>query len=198
LLRVSFSVIVSVGCDLVLTPSGGNSWATAKRLCEGVQSAFYDAVDEKRKVMGSETTDLSPRLAAIVDALPLRPGLRVLEIGCGPGAAARAVARRVGNGHVLAIDRSAKAVEQARRGAEAEIAAGLLIVRQAAAENLELEDGEALYDIAFAVRVGALDGRHPEAGKQALRRIAAALTPGGRLFIDGGDPLREVPLGVVR
>ena len=168
---------------------------TAKRLCEGIRSAFRYAADEKRKVMASETTDLSPRLAAIVDALPLRPGLRVLEIGCGPGAAARTVARRVGNGHVLAIDRSSKAVEQARRGAEAEIAAGLLTVRQAAAEDLELESGEALYDIVFAVRVGVLDGRHPEAGKQALRRIAAALTPGGRLFIDGGDPLREVLLG---
>ncbi|MTI89705.1 MAG: SAM-dependent methyltransferase, partial [Balneolaceae bacterium] len=35
---------------------------------------------------------LSQRLSAIVEALPLKPGLRVLEIGCGPGAAARAVA----------------------------------------------------------------------------------------------------------
>jgi hypothetical protein len=60
-------------------------------------------------------TDLSPRLAAVVDALPLSPGLRVLEIGGAPGAAARA-------------------------------------------------------------------------------RIAAALTPAGRLFVDGGDPLREVDL----
>ena len=47
---------------------------------------------------------------------------------------------------------------------------------------------------AFAVRVGALDGRHPEAGQLALARIAAMLLPGGRLFVDGGRPLREVPL----
>lgn len=144
--------------------------------------------------MRSETTDLSPRLAAIVESLPLRPGLRVLEIGCGPGAAARAVARRIGEGQVLAIDRSAKAIEQARRGSEAEIASGRLVVRQAAIEEFELEEGEAPYDIAFAVRVGALDGRYPEVGRRALRRIVAALKPTGRLFVDGGNPLREIPL----
>ncbi|MER9360076.1 hypothetical protein NKI70_10895 [Mesorhizobium sp. M0500] len=44
------------------------------------------------------------------------------------------------------------------------------------------------------VRVGALDGRHPEAGKIALRRLKAALTAQGRLFIDGGDPLREIAI----
>jgi hypothetical protein len=53
---------------------------------------------------------------------------------------------------------------------------------------------EAPYDFAVALRVGALDGRHPEADKRARRRIAAALKPGGRLFIDGGDPLREISL----
>jgi len=84
------------------------------------------------------STDLSLRLRAIVDALPLRRGIRVLEIGCGPG--------------------------------------------------------EALFDLAFAVKVGALDGRHPKAGELALVRIAAAPVPGGRLYIDGGSPLREMEL----
>ena len=144
--------------------------------------------------MRSPSTELSPRLAAIVAALPLRSGLRVLEIGCGPGAAARAVSRRIGDGCVLAIDRSATAVAQAQRAAAADIAAGRLIVRQVAVEDLVLEAGEPPYDLAFAVRVGVLDGRHPEAEQQALRRIAAALTPEGRLFLDGGTPLREIPL----
>ena len=137
---------------------------------------------------------LSPRLAALVDALPLRPGMRVLEIGCGPGAAARAVAGRIGAGHVLAIDRSERAIALARAGSAAELAAGRLSLRRVAAEEFVLAPGEAPFDLAFAFRVGALDGRHPAAGREARARIAAALVPGGRLFIDGGAPLREIDL----
>lgn len=138
--------------------------------------------------------DLSPRLAEIVDALPLYPGIRVLEIGCGPGGAARAVARRIGDGHVLAIDRSATAVRQALRGSAGEIAAGRMSVRQAAVEEFELGPGEAPFDLAFAVRVGVLDGRHAELEARAHQRIARALVANGRLFVDGGNPLREVEL----
>lgn len=138
---------------------------------------------------------LSGRLAAIVDALPLRRGLRVLEIGCGPGAMAREIARRVGDGHVLAIDRSATAIRLATDGCRAELAAGRLSLRQVAVEDFVLEPGERPFDLAVAIRVGALDGRHPRAGERARQRIAAALAPGGRLLIDGGDPLREIALG---
>jgi cyclopropane fatty-acyl-phospholipid synthase-like methyltransferase len=138
--------------------------------------------------------DLSPRLAAIAAALPLRPGMRVLEIGCGPGALARVLVKRIGQGHVLAIDRSAKAIAQARAASKREIAAGAMSVRQVAIEDFALAPDELPYDVAVAVRVGVLDGRHPEGGRVAKRRIAEALTPNGRLFIDGGDPLREVSL----
>jgi cyclopropane fatty-acyl-phospholipid synthase-like methyltransferase len=131
----------------------------------------------------------------IVDALPLRLGLRVLEIGCGPGAMARAIAARIGDGHVLAIDRSAKAIAQAAASSQADIASGRLSLRCIAVEEFELGLGEAPYDITVAVRVGALDGRHPEAGERARRRIAAALRPQGCLLIDGGTASRSTSVG---
>lgn len=138
---------------------------------------------------------LSPRLASIVDALPLRPGMRVVEIGCGPGGAAREIARRVApDGHVLAIDRSPTAIRQVRELGGELLESGLLSVRQASAEDLELEPDELPYDLALAVRVGAFDGRHPRAGEEALRRLAGVLVPGALLYTDGGDPLREIPV----
>lgn len=138
---------------------------------------------------------LSPRLRAVVDALPLVEGMRVIEIGCGPGAAAREVALRVGSGgQVLAVDRSATAIDQLRRSSAELIGEGRLRTRVVAAEGLTLEPDEAPYDLAFAVRVGALDGRHPELRDRALQRISLALVPGARLFIDGGDPLLELAL----
>jgi ubiquinone/menaquinone biosynthesis C-methylase UbiE len=137
---------------------------------------------------------LSPRLAAIVHALPLRPHSRVLEIGCGPGAAARAVAARLTTGHILAIDRSAAAIAQAEAAAADEIASGRMSTRLVAAEDFRLQAHDEPFDLVFAIRVGALDGRHPEAGLRVLRRIALATRPDARLFVDGGDPLRELPI----
>lgn len=140
------------------------------------------------------STEISPRLLAIVEALPLGRDMRVLEIGCGPGAMAREMARRVGAGKVVAIDRSAKAIAQAIAGSGDDIAAGRLEFRQGAIETFALEPGEAPFDIAVAVRVGALDGRHPEAGIKARAAIGRALKPGGRLFIDDGPSVREIGL----
>jgi SAM-dependent methyltransferase len=122
---------------------------------------------------------LSARLAAVVDALPLTPDMRVLEIGCGPGAAARAVAERLTTGHILAIDRSPAAVRQATAAGAGLITDGRMRVRQAAAEDFVPEPDEGPFDLVFAVRVGALDGRYPAAGRKALTRIAAALARAG-------------------
>ena len=134
---------------------------------------------------------LSARLREIVDALPLKPGSRILEIGCGTGAAAHEVAARIAPGQVLGIDRSPRAIAQATAlyGDTPNLS-----FRVAAVEDFELVDGEDPFDVAFAVRVGALDGRHPELEERARRAIHNVLAAHGRLYIDGGDPLREIPL----
>ena len=71
---------------------------------------------------------------------------------------------------------------------------GRLNFRQVAIENFKLETNERRFDLAFAIRLGALDGRHPEIGQIAFQRIASLLTENGKLFIDGGNPLKEVSL----
>ena len=123
--------------------------------------------------------------------------MRVVEIGCGPGAAAHAVAELVGpGGHVLANDRSPRAIEQVLRTASELIAEGRASAREDAADDLELLPGEAPYDLTFVVRVGAMDGPFAEAGVQALRRLMGVPLPAGSC-LDGGDPLRLVHLPLV-
>jgi SAM-dependent methyltransferase len=140
-------------------------------------------------------TELSDRLRRIVDALPLEPGLRVLEIGGAPGAAAREVAHRVGPaGHVLVLDRSPAGIARTEASCAAEVAAGVVSTLCAGVEDFALPAGVDPFDLAFACRVGALDGRHPRLHEASLACIARALTPTGRLFVDTGDPLEEVPL----
>ena len=62
---------------------------------------------------------LSSRLTEIIHSLPIYKGIRILEIGCGPGVLARAIAKQIGEGDILAIDRSSKAIKMAiKRDAE--------------------------------------------------------------------------------
>lgn len=128
---------------------------------------------------------ISKRLLDNVNLLPLSEGMRILEIGCGPGTAARELANRFHNIHILAIDRSDKAIEQARKSSQKEISAGKLSFQQIAIEDFDIKAGDEKFDLIFAIRVGALDGRHPEKGKLALRNINKALKPDGQLFVDG-------------
>lgn len=138
---------------------------------------------------------ISDRLRRAVEALPLAPGMRVLEIGCGPGVAAREVAARIGAGKIVAIDRSQTAIDQATRGSASEIAAGRLEFRCSAIEDFVLGRDEQPFDLAYAHRVGALDGRHPKAGEVALKRLKQALKPEGLLCIDDRPPIlgRDLP-----
>jgi ubiquinone/menaquinone biosynthesis C-methylase UbiE len=118
---------------------------------------------------------VSDRLRAIVDELGVRPGDRVLEIGCGHGVAATLVCERLDSGCLTAIDRSLAMIETAARRNAAHVEAGTAEFLVARLEDLDL--GDRRFDLAFAVRVG-LFHREP-ARAEAL--VAPWLAPGGRL-----------------
>src|SRR5262249_31405793 len=66
----------------------------------------------------------APLTGALLTSAALRPGERVLDIGCGSGATSIEIARRVGaGGSVVGVDLSPQMLKVAReRAAEADVA----------------------------------------------------------------------------
>ncbi len=119
--------------------------------------------------------EISERLLEIINYLPLKNGIRILEIGCGTGIAAREIVNRISDGKVLALDRSSKAIAQAIKQSQKEINSVKLQFLQVKIEEFELPANEKPFDFAFAIRVGALDGRHREIEQEALKKLSKAL-----------------------
>jgi ubiquinone/menaquinone biosynthesis C-methylase UbiE len=119
---------------------------------------------------------MSDRLRGVVERLDVRPGDRVLEIGCGHGVAATLVCER--GGRLTAIDRSPKMVEAATRRNAEYVEAGTAEFLLASLEELEL--GDRRFERIFAVRVG-LFHREPERAQRLAERW---LAPGGRLVTE--------------
>lgn len=128
---------------------------------------------------------MSERLRAVVDQLGIRPGDRVLEIGCGHGVAATMVCERLDGGRLTAVDRSAKmiAAAECRNAAQVEAGTAEFLVRRL--EDLDL--GDRRFDLVFAVRVRLFE-REPE---RARALVEPWLAPGGevRSFFD--PPVRR-------
>jgi SAM-dependent methyltransferase len=112
-----------------------------------------------------------------LDRLGLAPGERVLDLGCGPGTTAVALAAAVGpEGEVVALDVSPLMVEAAARRAASAGPPAAAIVRTLVADVEHDEIGSGL-DAAYS-RFGLMFFHDAPA---AFARIAAALRPGGRL-----------------
>lgn len=119
---------------------------------------------------------MSGRLGAVVERMGIRPGDRVLEIGCGHGVAATLVCERLGEGRLTAVDRSEKMIEAAKRRNAAYVESGIAEFLVAELEDLHL--GDRRFDKIFAVRVG-LFHREPELARAFAERW---LAPGGEIF----------------
>jgi SAM-dependent methyltransferase len=117
------------------------------------------------------------RAHAIIQRLDLRPGMKVLDLGCGPGRLAIPVAKQIGpHGEVVAMDIQPGMLQRTREKAQAAKLNNLRYLRAGAGEG-RLTRGE--YDRALLVTVlGEIPDR-----KAALQEIFDALKPGGMLSI---------------
>ena len=120
-----------------------------------------------------------PLAGPFADRAGVAPGMRALDVGCGPGALTAELVRRLGPAAVAAIDPSPPFVAAAReRFGEAD-------VREGVAERLPFSDGS--FDVVLAQLVVHFMA-DPVAGLAEMRRVAQL---GGRVaacvWDHGGD-----------
>jgi len=114
----------------------------------------------------------------------LHPGMRVLDVGCGPGSITRGLAERVAPGEVIGLDLSSDTLEDARRDAAAR---GLTNLRFQEGSVYALPFGDGSFDVAYAHQVF----QHLRERETAMREMLRVLRRGGLLAI------RDVDWGTV-
>lgn len=136
----------------------------------------------------SFTRGTEQEVGFLVEALELEPGMRVLDVGCGPGRHAHALGRR--GIEVVGVDISFRFIEVARRGAPP----GVTFERRDA-RTLEFVDE---FDAAISLCQGGfgLQGTTGEDGtgedSRVLTGIAQALRPGGPVGLTAFSAYHQV------
>lgn len=121
--------------------------------------SFDVAAEAYDRFMGRYSTQLSSQMAELAG---VRPGQRVLDVGCGPGALTAELVGRLGPEGVAAVDPSAPFVEAARARNPG------VSVQQATAEHLPFADDA--FDTALAQLVVHFM-KDPVAGLAEMARV---------------------------
>ena len=138
------------------------------------------AAENYDRFMGRYAVGLAPKLA---DAAGVTAGMRVVDVGCGPGGLTVELARRAGEENVAGIDPApefAAACRERLPGAD---------IREGVAEELPWGDGE--FDAALSSLVVAW----MTDADQGIREMARVTKPGGTVaacmwdFAGGGLPM---------
>ena len=117
------------------------------------------------------TQDVVDQRQAIIQALALRAGERVLDIGAGPGFLAAEIAQAVGpTGAVAGVDVSESMLELARRR---DLPDGSAPVELRTADALDLPFADASFDVAVATQVYEYVADMPAALAEARRVLVA-------------------------
>jgi 16S rRNA (guanine1207-N2)-methyltransferase len=118
---------------------------------------------------------------ALLKTATVRPGDRVLELGCGSGVVSLAAALRAEGVQVQAIDSNARAVECTQRGAELNGVSNIAVHLNTAEEGAGEEIPEPTFDLVFANPPYYSNYRIADI---FARRAAHVLKPGGTaLFV---------------
>lgn len=112
---------------------GANSSAYSRTVAFDVAASAYG------RFMGRYSEPLADQL---VELAGVRPGMRALDVGCGPGVLTARLVDRLGADHVVALDPSPPFVAAARERCPG------VDIRQGTAEALPYDDGA--FDIALA------------------------------------------------
>src|SRR5262245_29082662 len=135
----------------------------------------------------SFTRGTEQEVGFLVDALGLAPGMRVLDVGCGPGRHAHALARA--GLEVVGVDISQRFVDLAAAGAPP----GATFQRadaRALAFDAEFDAAISLCQGAFGLTGGP--GAPLDGDGAVLAGMARALRPGGRLAVSAFSALFQV------
>jgi len=110
----------------------------------------------------------------------VKPGMTVLDVGCGEGYYSLGMARLVGTGgRVIAVDTESEAVSALRIKAEEAGLAGRIDARVCGDEDLGVRDTEGEVDFALAVYVI----HHAQNPERLMSDVYKALKPGGRFLV---------------
>jgi ubiquinone/menaquinone biosynthesis C-methylase UbiE len=120
----------------------------------------------------------SERLRWAAERLDVRPGDRLLELGCGHGVVVSLVCEKLAGGHIVALDRSATMTAATARRNRAHVEAGRASVLTAALHEAPL--GAARFDTVFGIHFPPLLRGDP--GRE-LATIRRHLEPDGRLLV---------------
>jgi SAM-dependent methyltransferase len=130
---------------------------------------------------------IAPFGARVMDALALRSGEHVIDVGCGCGGTSLELGRRVTpRGGVLGVDISEPMLARARERAAAEHLAHVrFVAADAQTHGFEAKAADAIFS-----RFGVMFFADPSA---AFANLHAALRPGGRLAFVCWQPISENP-----
>jgi SAM-dependent methyltransferase len=150
----------------------------------GRQPAYY----ENARSYDRDTGVFQPYRRAVVEALPLRPGQVVLDVGCGTGLCSGLLREKVGpGGTVIGIEESPEMAAVAREHIAREGWRNVTVL-QSPAEDARLEE------TADAALFCAVHDILQSPG--ALRNVMAALCPGAWVAAGGGKWAAPVMVAV--